>query len=552
MVIAAATLLSLPFLRETKQTTARACWNNVLIECFDSTRAAWPWAKPFGANPVRRWRINPNIPQMTWGLNDRIYSLQLESFCNDEQSIWVIGGPGTEDPDFDNYPANLNTYVTYGPVDLSMATEARVQFSLYFRNSMDIGDTICWGADSVFSLATTHIWMDSTLSDESGGWRSFTMDLKDLHRNNATRDSVSAIGPGRTSVYIFWWFRANSNQIRDKGAFIDDVIVAWDDGSVDMTAGGLAVYEPDSITVPEYIEIGDEVVFQYTFRLCDGGVLSYPPFHVILSKSGETILDSLIVDGIPGAIYTWQTAPIVMEDAGTFDLELFVDPLSEVTESNENNNTTTFEFTVHPPNEPPQFEWLAPATDTVFAPGQCVLRWFLDDPDDEAWTTIHVDTDTFGCLGPIVPGGSNRPEIGTDSLTWNVSGLAIGSVRWPYAEVGDATHYECIYAPWPVVVTSLAADEPVLVPLQFSLLQNYPNPFNPNTQIEFGITRAGHTTLTVFDITGREVARLMDEPLAPGLYRADFEAGPDLPSGVYVYRLDAPEGTLSHKMILMK
>lgn len=553
--LALALLLCWPFVRESRQTTAEACWNNVLIECFDSTRAAWPWAKPYGANPVRRWRISPALPQLTWGLQDRFYSLGLQSFCNDEQAIWVLGGPGTEDPNFDDYPANLNTYVTYGPINLSTATEARVQFALYFRNAMDIGDTICWGADSVFTLATTHIWLDSTLAHEEAGWRNFTMDLKDLYRNNATRDSVSALG--RTDVYVYWWFRSNSNQQRGRGAFLDDVIIAWDNGQIDMLAGSLSILNPDSLTYPTVIEVGDSVVFQYSFRLCDGGVLYYPPFHVMLAIDGNPILDSVIVDGQPGQFFTWFTEPIEMTAAGNFNLQLMIDPGQEVAESNEANNTTVYPFSVQEPNVRPVFEWLAPGPlsptgDTLFAYGQGTLRWSLQDPDDDATVSIYADTDANGCLGPLIPGGSNRPEVGVDSLVWNVSGMIAGSVRWPFAQVSDPTHSNCYYAPYPVVVRSLSTGEEVLVPLLFQLAQNYPNPFNPNTQIEFAITRGGHTSLTVYDITGREVATLIDNDLTPGIYQANFDAGPDLTSGVYIYRLDAPEGSLTRKMILMK
>lgn len=558
-VLLTAAMLCLPFLKQTPRSDANACWNNVLIECFNEDRDTWPWAKPIGANPVRRWRVTPNpLSQPAWGMQDRYYSVGLESFClDDDQACWCIGGPAAFDPEVDDYPNNVNTFMTYGPINLSLATEGRVEFALYFLNAMDIGDTITWGADSVFSLAPAHIWIDSTLTQPTTeGWRHFSMDLKDLYRNIPTQDSVSALG--RTDVFVYWWFRSNNNTQRDKGAFVDDVIISWDDGSLDMRAGGLAVLEPDSITVPTRIETGESVVFQYTWSTCAGGVNTYPPFHVVLMLDDEPIVDSLIVDYPPDTTVTWYTDLVEMTEVGDHNVQLFVDSQLEVTETDENNNTQTTQFTVYTPNARPTFQWLSPGPlspdgDTLFAGESALLRWNLFDPDDEAWISLYFDTDTAGCLGPIIPGGLNLVEAdGPDSLLWSTTGLINGAVRWPFAQYGDNLFSECVYAPYPVKIFRTASGEPILVPVTFHLGQNYPNPFNPTTEIEFGIVRGGHTTLTVFDITGREVAKLIDNDLTPGIYQANFDAGINRPSGVYIYRLDAPEGTITKKMILMK
>lgn len=556
-----ALLLSIPFLTRSPRTTAQACWNNVLIECFDNDRTTWPWVKPTGVTPVRRWRVTPNpASQLAWGMQDRYYSVALETFCQgDEQACWCIGGPATEDPEVDHYPGNLTTYMTYGPVNLSTATEGRVEFSLYFLNNLDFGDTITWGADSVFTLAASHIWIDSTLYNQTeDGWMHFSMDLKTLYRNNATHDSVSALG--RSDVYIFWWFKSDGDQQWDKGAFVDDIIIAWDDGTYDLLAGGLDVLEPDSVTTPTRIEEGDEVVFKYTWSTCNGGVSGYPPYHVVLTLNGEPILDSLMMDSPPDTTYTWYTAPMVMEAAGEYTVEMFVDAQNDVPESDEDNNTQLDEFIVWVPNAPPTFEWLSPGPqspggDTLFTDSLAVLRWSLTDPDDEAWISVYYDQDTTGCLGPVVPSGLNRTETasGIDSIQWNTRTLINGTVRWPFVLYGDFLFSECVYAPWPVKVERISgSDEVILRPVTFHLAQNYPNPFNPTTEIEFGVVRGGHTTLTVYDITGREVQKLIDNDLTPGIYTASFGAGVELPSGVYLYRLDSPEGVLTRKMILMK
>lgn len=86
---------------------------------------------------------------------------------------------------------------------------------------------------------------------------------------------------------------------------------------------------------------------------------------------------------------------------------------------------------------------------------------------------------------------------------------------------------------------------------QFVLLDNYPNPFNPETKISFSLQQAGHAKLTVYDITGREVAVLADAELERGLHSYTFSAR-DLSSGVYVYTLLAGQNFTAKKMMVIK
>jgi hypothetical protein len=88
-------------------------------------------------------------------------------------------------------------------------------------------------------------------------------------------------------------------------------------------------------------------------------------------------------------------------------------------------------------------------------------------------------------------------------------------------------------------------------PTRFALEQNYPNPFNPTTNIEYQIPNANQVALKVFDVLGREVARLVNEVKQPGTYTVQFD-GSDLTSGVYFYRLIADEYVLQRKMLLLR
>ncbi len=102
------------------------------------------------------------------------------------------------------------------------------------------------------------------------------------------------------------------------------------------------------------------------------------------------------------------------------------------------------------------------------------------------------------------------------------------------------------------LVTSVTnVNESNSFPEQFRLWQNYPNPFNPATTIRFSLPQAGHVTLKVFDVLGREVATLVDEKLAAGEHAVVFEAS-GLSSGVYFYRLTAGRFTQVRKAVFMK
>lgn len=93
-------------------------------------------------------------------------------------------------------------------------------------------------------------------------------------------------------------------------------------------------------------------------------------------------------------------------------------------------------------------------------------------------------------------------------------------------------------------------------PKTADLFQNYPNPSNPTSKVDFQIPFAGKVSLKVYDITGKEVASLVDKNLDGGFYTVEFN-GSNLASGVYFYRLIASsaEGnkfSKTMKLILVK
>jgi len=89
------------------------------------------------------------------------------------------------------------------------------------------------------------------------------------------------------------------------------------------------------------------------------------------------------------------------------------------------------------------------------------------------------------------------------------------------------------------------------IPKEYSLEQNYPNPFNPVTKIVFNIPEQENVILKVFDMLGKEIQTLVNEPLRGGRYSFDFE-GNNLPSGVYYYQLKTGDFIETKKMMLIR
>ena len=100
-------------------------------------------------------------------------------------------------------------------------------------------------------------------------------------------------------------------------------------------------------------------------------------------------------------------------------------------------------------------------------------------------------------------------------------------------------------------VTDNDVREEAEMPLEFDLSQNYPNPFNSSTTIGYSVERNSIVKLTVYDITGRAVATLIDDYHDAGRYRLPFDASV-LSNGIYIYRLENEGRVATKKMVLLK
>lgn len=146
--------------------------------------------------------------------------------------------------------------------------------------------------------------------------------------------------------------------------------------------------------------------------------------------------------------------------------------------------------------------------------------------------------------GPVIITAQDPITIATGDTVTVYYGLALGVTE---AEmVANMQEVEQKY----YSITLVEADGNS-IPEGYVLEQNYPNPFNPSTSIKFGIPEGANVTLKVFNTLGEEVAGLINEYMDAGTYTFNFDASA-LPSGIYVYTLQAGNQLISKKMTLIK
>jgi hypothetical protein len=147
--------------------------------------------------------------------------------------------------------------------------------------------------------------------------------------------------------------------------------------------------------------------------------------------------------------------------------------------------------------------------------------------------------DSFSVLvdDEAIQTGTTGTRIGNTARTW-YDGVSYAKVN--ATVVGVAEHQE--------------------IPREFSLHQNYPNPFsplgrgtfgNPTTTIAYSLPKAAHVSLKVYNLLGREVATLVDQPMPAGAHQAAWNAQ-GVTSGVYFYKISAGNYSKTHKMILLQ
>ena len=136
---------------------------------------------------------------------------------------------------------------------------------------------------------------------------------------------------------------------------------------------------------------------------------------------------------------------------------------------------------------------------------------------------------------------------GTKSTPTNYSyedkNLNTGKYKYRLKQVDVNGNYEYF---------ELSGEVEIGVPKKFDLSQNYPNPFNPVTKINFDLPVDSRVSILIYDVTGREVARVLNNEFKKaGYYTTEFKAG-GLSSGVYFYVLNTENFRAAKKLVVLK
>ncbi len=176
------------------------------------------------------------------------------------------------------------------------------------------------------------------------------------------------------------------------------------------------------------------------------------------------------------------------------------------------------------------------------------LNFYYPPPDGQGWIVYEQNEDNYPWIGDTtnttVTIEIKTKTEGTHNLGYFVSSNDL--------LMNDPVNY-AISLENAIEVGASAIDDGYTtgVVTEYGLSQNYPNPFNPATTIRYQLVQSGEVYLSVFDITGREIAILVNGVQAAGEHEVEFSAA-NLSSGVYMYRLTAGDQTFIKKMMLVK
>jgi len=170
------------------------------------------------------------------------------------------------------------------------------------------------------------------------------------------------------------------------------------------------------------------------------------------------------------------------------------------------------------------------------------LQWTEVDSMLEYWVQVSADS----LLDSLV--------VDLDGVTQTTVPVELDSGTTYYWRIGAVNDlWITLWSPvWSFITEGLTSTESDPgIPEEFRLGQNYPNPFNPLTTIRYQVPEMSQVQLMIYDIRGRRILTLVDRKHGPGYYDAEFK-NESLPSGVYLYTLQAAEFKDAKKMVILK
>ena len=573
-----------------------ASWHIVLWENFnrDPQRNVWPWRTPgdpyydqdwatWGHNP-RNWPTaviqNANC---SWGLQNEIFNVEVTPNADIQSAIWCAyateRGPGAPQwPDTNRYWDNMNAWAWWGPFNLRDAESAYLSFWHIIYVEEITND----------SLSVVIVNDPGNLTSNGLAFRrncgfglSFIAPIDDWQMNKVYMESLRVNGQetsflGEEECYIAFVWQSDGRHHLGTGAFIDDVIVAWDDGLFDLRPTEMDygyLVEEDSVRW-DYSSpnLYDEVCFKLGYKV--EGRNEYAPSFTIECYIDDDLFYSEEVHrrlGDPDTTYYSITDDFWVADSGQYLIRWEVDAPADtggvIPESNENNNVYYDHIEVEW-NPPPQFEILTPSEPfPVNLDEAYPIHWTVTDsnPSDIYFDVfLYVSSDSSGWCedyGVIYAEPWRRITIETaigpgEHISYYTPCELVDTVGHELYIAGVATDGNinnntfAIASGFISVVVNWVDDMESAKIVDYSLEAIYPNPFNRSVSLAYTLPVAGHVRLAAYDLGGRQAAVLIDGDVSAGRHLYSWQPG-GLSGGVYLLRLEAGGRSFMQKAVYM-
>ena len=195
------------------------------------------------------------------------------------------------------------------------------------------------------------------------------------------------------------------------------------------------------------------------------------------------------------------------------------------------------------------------AVEVGATPAESFSRIYLDENPDPVITTSAAKADDGSNYIWWGVGGWNMPKVASMAFVLSSTEGAYGPLERPlpadYTSIFNKAREN-----W---VSSIKYDiqkEEGAMPQKFTLDQNYPNPFNPTTSIRYQLKKATRVFLSIFNVNGQFITKLVNEKQKAGTYKVQWDGrdlyGNQMASGIYFYMLKTSEFSETRKMTLIK
>ncbi len=193
----------------------------------------------------------------------------------------------------------------------------------------------------------------------------------------------------------------------------------------------------------------------------------------------------------------------------------------------------------------------SPSSGVVINTNSPTISWALPAPNSGLTYELEISSDANMSnsvrVNDLTSAYTNINDLENNSTYyWRVRSKTSNGIYSNYSSVANFNTGDDI----------TGVEDVNIVPANYYMAQNYPNPFNPTTNIKFGLPNSGNIKLVIYNVLGQEIKTLINQNLNAGTYNilwnGQNEAGINVPSGVYLYRITSGNFIDTKKMVLIK